>query len=338
MAVKPFQPQPLGVPRAALQNRIIEILPGDSGLTLLPMGNDSFSECGRLGLSIGGTVLNLSVGSLDLLALDEDLREINPLNLTPELRAAALELALEEPLRRLGEALDSLITCRDPVEDGQVAAELDFCYHAQGISTPLRLSIGSISAVQLILGRLSQVTPQPRLPSWQGEIIVEVPLLAARARMGATEINGLGAGDLIIPDQSPLLSGRLLAPLGRQGILLSMGEGQGTVEAVLSDGTEDFASLQGVLATMTDNNNTAPAGQPAAAVDTSALELRVAFELERKAMSIAEIGSLGVGSTIPLGCDRQSPVTIRVNDLPVGKGRLCELDGQLAVQVTELRK
>ncbi len=71
-------------------------------------------------------------------------------------------------------------------------------------------------------------------------------------------------------------------------------------------------------------------------VDLEALEVAVTFEVDRRLMSIAEIGAMTPGYTFTLPTDAGEPVTIRAGGKSLGKGRLVDLGGVLGVQVVSL--
>lgn len=65
-------------------------------------------------------------------------------------------------------------------------------------------------------------------------------------------------------------------------------------------------------------------------------ETIVSFELERRVLNIGDIQAISEGYTFALGCDKDSPVTLRVNGKAIGSGRLVDMEGMLGVQVTKL--
>ena len=68
-------------------------------------------------------------------------------------------------------------------------------------------------------------------------------------------------------------------------------------------------------------------------LDLDNLEVTVAFELERRLMSLAEIAALTPGYTFPLAVDPSAPVTLRAGGQNIGSGRLVDLNGTLGVQI-----
>ena len=77
---------------------------------------------------------------------------------------------------------------------------------------------------------------------------------------------------------------------------------------------------------------------PGNAIPLDTLEVPVTFELDRRLMSIAEIAALAPGYTFTLAKDPTGPVTIRVNGICMGTGRLVDLGGTLGVQLVSLER
>ena len=67
---------------------------------------------------------------------------------------------------------------------------------------------------------------------------------------------------------------------------------------------------------------------------TDDIEVTLAFELERRTITVGELKSLEPGAVLRLTADPEAPVTIRANGAPIAKGRLVDLNGVIGVQLT----
>ena len=65
------------------------------------------------------------------------------------------------------------------------------------------------------------------------------------------------------------------------------------------------------------------------------IDIRLSFELDRTTITLGELSSLAPGYVFTLGCDAQTPVTIRANGKAIARGRLVDMDGTLGVQISE---
>lgn len=72
-----------------------------------------------------------------------------------------------------------------------------------------------------------------------------------------------------------------------------------------------------------------------AASELNDVEIRLSFELDRTVITLGELSSLTPGHVFQLGCDIQTPVTIRANGKAIARGRLVDMDGTLGVQISE---
>ncbi|MBR0647780.1 type III secretion system cytoplasmic ring protein SctQ [Plastoroseomonas hellenica] len=77
--------------------------------------------------------------------------------------------------------------------------------------------------------------------------------------------------------------------------------------------------------------------QPADELPLDEIPIRLAFEVGRAEMSLAELGAVGEGHIFPLGRDPLAgPVDILANGRRIGQGELVEVGGTLAVRVLSL--
>ncbi|MBO4312322.1 MAG: type III secretion system cytoplasmic ring protein SctQ [Desulfovibrionaceae bacterium] len=144
----------------------------------------------------------------------------------------------------------------------------------------------------------------PRIP-------LELSLEAGFVRLPRDAVSSLAPDDVLIPEDWKLPKALLARIWHGGGCLCATCALEGTNAALTSPLTED---------TM----------EP---TETSDLELRLSFELERRLITLGDLSALEPGYTFALGCDTNSPVTIRVNGKALAQGRLVDMNGTLGVQV-----
>ena len=83
-----------------------------------------------------------------------------------------------------------------------------------------------------------------------------------------------------------------------------------------------------------DENESSPRGA-SATIDLAAIPIRLSFSLGTLALTVGELAALGPGSLLKLAHSLPPHVTIAANGVPVGTGELVDLDGQLAVEITD---
>ena len=71
-------------------------------------------------------------------------------------------------------------------------------------------------------------------------------------------------------------------------------------------------------------------------VDIDALEVSLEFCVGRVALTLGQLRQVAAGSFIELDLPAQARVEILANGQRVGRGDLVEIDGRLAVEITEL--
>lgn len=68
------------------------------------------------------------------------------------------------------------------------------------------------------------------------------------------------------------------------------------------------------------------------------VSLTVQAELGRTRRQVKDILRLQVGTVLQLEKEAGEPVDILVNDKPIARGKVVEIDGQYGVQITEILK
>lgn len=193
---------------------------------------------------------------------------------------------------------------------------------------------------------------------------VSVAVLAGYVRLNVDEVATLAPGDILLPDDFPAARGRLLLcpPMTtgtppHSGVHTSAGSGRasnsgtssGLVRAFPCTVTGNTLTVDGPLVTlspehpMTQDTTDIPENTHEnvqkdflTSTVTDLLRVDLRFELERRSMTVAEIGALVPGSVLTLTADTASPVTLIAGDTVLGQGRLVDVDGVMGVQITTL--
>lgn len=228
---------------------------------------------------------------------------------------------------------------------------------------PLALDVPNAESAHMLLTRLTSLPQQNAFASdsaWAGvlhSLPVPVSVEAGRMTLRQDELSALALEDILLPDEYPaargvltlrFLSGEadaaqgagpLESPSPPPSILCSVDSLIVTVTAFLDPLLQEPLMSTDDTTLQTQNSAPSPSDSPqhsAQSLDTSALELVVSFELERRLMSVQDISALSPGYTFAMGGDALSPVTVRVNGKAVGTGRLVDVQGVLGIQITAL--
>ncbi len=73
----------------------------------------------------------------------------------------------------------------------------------------------------------------------------------------------------------------------------------------------------------------------AACIDTTTLPVRLSFSLGSLSLALGDVAAIRSGTLLRLEGGLPPSVRIEVNGVPVGYGELVDLDGRLAVEITE---
>ena len=68
-----------------------------------------------------------------------------------------------------------------------------------------------------------------------------------------------------------------------------------------------------------------------------AVPIEVAAVAGRATLTVGELSALAPGSIVPIGRSPARTIELLANGVEFARGRLVELDGELAVELTELR-
>jgi flagellar motor switch/type III secretory pathway protein FliN len=331
----------------------IEVPLGELGTVVLARDDVGALVPASSGEAAGDVVLGLSRGAVEgRLVIDGALAR----------RALALALGVEArpgaPLARLGLA-----------ERGVVAGLVASVLHATdapfsvalvapgavegegGVALAMRVAVGGASGwarVELPARWLEALAPSVATGGLAA-LEVEARVELARTRLPAGALAGLVGGDAVVFDGEPAFRGDACAvrvmvgahaawariaedgrvaleeglrPIPAPGARGGLVDGRGPEEVTMEERSGDETTTRTV---------------DVAAVLASA-PIEVVAELGRVVLRGEEVAGLGPGSVLSLGRIGASPVSLRVGGEVWAEGELVDVDGELGVRVTALRR
>lgn len=179
-----------------------------------------------------------------------------------------------------------------------------------------------------------------------GAVPVEVVVEAGRMALSAAELRGIGAGDVLLPEEWLPAAGcvHLSAPPLRVRVPWpDSGKGEWTIvnesESSMSEEKKDAVKPAEAEGKKDEGGkDEAAKPSPLASMGLGAVKIDVVFEIGRLRLTLDELRSLGEGRTLPLpeALGPQVPVTILGNGRKLGTGRVVNVGETLGVQITDL--
>ncbi|MBQ6669328.1 MAG: type III secretion system cytoplasmic ring protein SctQ [Deltaproteobacteria bacterium] len=300
-----------------------------------------FTPAFTLGLEWNRAIWNLEIGNPLVLFLHPALSTVSTETVLPEeLQQALLELLLTPLLTDLEALLGGRIILTKPSEAAPLC-HIALEWRSDSINVPLRIGIPGAAPALTLLEKLRGLPIAVAAPD---EIPMEIGVEAGRMRIAFGELAGLAVGDVLLPDVYPAVQGWLTLNLASINNAFQLRcELLGTtlkIAGFVASSQEEFMTetAQEVLSQDTAETVENAPVVPGVPPDVNQLEATLTFELERRLMTVREIGELVPGYTFALGCDGTAPVTLRVNGKALGTGRLVDMNGVLGVQITTWRQ
>lgn len=314
--------------------------------------------------------------SLDIVCLHPALRHLPPAELVrllpAEVLLTALEVLLEPLLRGASDIVRSVVTVKGMQLLDKKQASNDKAPSTQGAAILLEILLDAGEGLRKTVRcrltppqadaayALLQALPSPRgdITRLPQELRLPVSVLAGHVRLPVSAAGGLAPGDILMPDELHAARGLALLrlpatgdrrwltiPCTLQARTLTVDGPATRIPPILHilrpehTMSTDKEILENIPSSAEDvpGPETAPALK-AALEGAEELSVELTFELERRAMTLAEIAALTPGSVLTLGADINSPVTLRIGECVLGTGRLVDVEGVLGVQVVALRQ
>ncbi|HVU51524.1 MAG TPA: FliM/FliN family flagellar motor switch protein [Polyangia bacterium] len=278
-------------------------------------------------------------------------------------RAVALALGVETrpgaPLARLGLAERGVVAglvasvlqaTGAPFSVALVAPGTAAIATDGGAAVGIRATVGGVEGwarLELPARWLAALAPSAAGPV--GPLEAEARVELARTRLSAGELAGLVVGDAVVFDGAPAFAAGgervVRVVIGAHAALARRsGDGRVTLEEELRQapapsGRGRLGQRRPEEVTMDERSGdeTTTRTVDVAAV-LAAAPIEVVAELGRVVLRGEEIAGLGPGSVLAFGRLGASPVALRVGDEIWAEGELVDVDGELGVRVTALRR
>jgi type III secretion protein Q len=195
------------------------------------------------------------------------------------------------------------------------------------IRLTMRLFIPALGLhAMLDSGVWRRVDTRASLPAWLRQAKAALPLLVGVTVLPLADYRALACGDVVRVEASRFdVTGRAIVPFAGRRLHLCWLDAQQSFEVqAMSDATA-FPDAE------TDKSI---AGAPSS-IEPSAIPIRLSFSLGALSLTVGEVSAIAAGSLLPLDRGLPPHVTIEANGLPIGAGELVDLDGRLAVQITQ---
>lgn len=190
------------------------------------------------------------------------------------------------------------------------------------------MTVAGLQALQGT-GRWQPVAAPASSPAWLMSLHAAIELVVGRSVLPLAECNSLRCGDIIrLAASSFDVSGRGSLRIASHRLLLRWLDPHHCFE--VENMTYDAHPSPG-----TSGTPDSPQAATVAPIDTTAIPVCLSFSLGTLRLTIGELAALRPGSLIELKQGRPPRVSIEANGLPLGAGELVELDGQLAVEITQ---
>lgn len=166
----------------------------------------------------------------------------------------------------------------------------------------------------------SQLSGLPARQVALDAVPVMLDLLIDRASLSAREMRDVGAGDVVVLDESPVATDGALA------VQVRVRGTPGLRGRVLGGRLELLATLDGMM--------DKPEPLPAASLDD--LPLPVEFLVGRLALPLSRLRELAPGQVLDLGLDVTTAVTLRINGQVVAEGELVRIAERTGVRIRDV--
>lgn len=211
-----------------------------------------------------------------------------------------------------------------------------------GVSLGARASGARLWAPARSLEAAALAAPRA-LPEAIGDVGVGLRVCVGRARLSAGEVAALAPGDVLLPDE--LLAersaegarwsearlcargGALVVALEREGEAWSVRAVHGARGAETATSVEDAMSVSDAEAVRTDELS-----------EVAEVPVELAIELGRLSLRVRELAALVPGRVISARIPVGREVELRAGDRVIARGELVDIDGELGVRITDVRR
>lgn len=211
----------------------------------------------------------------------------------------------------------------------------------------LLLTVDGLHAL-LDSGEWERAPASLSVPTWLTHIDAAVPLVAGHTTLPLHQCDALRRGDIVrLAESSFDVAGYAVVRLGACRLHLRWLDSQHCFEVQDMSHDADHphnemevdAADAAAVSNENENENEDEIGssppETGPTIDLTTIPIRLSFSLGTLALTVGELAALAPGSLLSLANTLPPHVTILANGLPVGAGELVDLDGRLAVEITE---
>ncbi len=183
--------------------------------------------------------------------------------------------------------------------------------------------------------RLLQGVPEPR--GWNrrtlsalGATPLRMPVVACTVALTAADVAALGPGDVLVVGEWPLAAGAS-GPVGK--VFLSPPAGEVGVRAEMVDGSRIVLRGQREALVAPEGIMEDEGGQQALVDAIGDVPVVVRVEVGEATLSAREWADVGPGDVVGLGRRLGDHVVLRIGGVPVARGELVDLEGEVGVRI-----
>ena len=164
------------------------------------------------------------------------------------------------------------------------------------------------------------------VPAWLTKTRAAVPVIVGATTLPLADYRALTCGDVVRIESARFdVTGRAILRFAGRRLHLCWLDAQQCFEVqAMSDDTP-----------FPDRAIDDTAASATARIELSAIPVRLSFSLGVLSLTVGEISEIGAGSLLQLDRGLPPQVKIEANGLPIGAGELVDLEGNLAVEITE---
>jgi type III secretion protein Q len=321
--------------------RVYDSPGGQLSVAFLPFDSEPCPEPEAIaGLSFGPRTALLGLSGWTFSALHPAARGLDPARLPLELRLALLDSLFQPVFQNLSAVLGCQAALARAPEtlwptSGRTLKFNVSLLGPEGLTSDMAaLALGSDDDRRWILSRLSTIT-RPRRAD-MGFLALPAKIVVGGVKLPLDEILRLTPGDLLIPDDPPIIFGQAaLECPGLPQVVLNLTPGKPVTVSALGFMEEKETEVDDAKGT--HEEGLTPAGPGAPLKLPGDLELNLRFEVGRRMMTLRELEALTPGQTLPLEYDPRGPVAVTCHGRKLARGQLVDLgDGRLGVLLTEV--
>ncbi len=170
------------------------------------------------------------------------------------------------------------------------------------------------------------------VPAWLGTVDAAVRLIVGESTLPLAACNRLARGDIVRLATCPFdVAGRATVRIASHNLQLRWLDSHRCFEV------EDMSQTpNAAFDDRADQADRAPLTTRAtSSIDTGVIPVCLSFSLGALRLTVADVAALRPGSLLELTRGLPPAITIEANGQPIGAGELVDLDGRLAVEITQ---